>query len=242
MSLILKTLMNSVAQWKDVSPYAKHMDQPTAARQPTIHTTSPWGPSQYKFDGAADPNADSFYVLDTWFRLIDAVPVTAGTLMVWFTPDIFTTEMFLAGASVAAADDDEFWLGMDGTVANDPLEVVLRVNGITTYQGRFAASLTNADKNFAAITSDGTTIRAYFNGDPVALTDIVGANTGQWFASATQSNIFCVGALSRAVQTFPFNGKMALAVMYDNPKPAGEIKRIWESGYTLHGPRYLPKE
>jgi hypothetical protein len=242
MSLILKTMVDSVAQWKDVSPYAKSLAQATAGNQPTIHTTSPWGPPQYDFDGAADPNSDHFFLADTWFRSIDALPVTVGSLLVWFTPDVFTTEMFLAGSCTNGADSGEFWLGMDGTVANDPMEIVLRVAGVNTYQGRFAASLTNADKNFAAITSDGSVLRAYFNGDPAAITDIVGANAGQWFASAVAATAFCAGALRRATQVLPFNGKMPLVVMYNSVQPGGEIKKVWESGYTMHGPRYLPKE
>jgi len=242
MSLILKTLVDSAAQWKDVSPYAKNMVQATAGNRPTIYTTSPWGPNQYNFDGVADPNSDYMSIADTWFRSIGALPVTVGTLMVFFTPDTFTTEMFLVGSYTGGADTDEFWLGMDGTVANDPMEIVLRVAGVTTYQGRFAALLTNIDKNFVAITSDGAVLRAYFNGNEVTLTDIVGANAGQWFASAVAATHFGVGACRRATLVNPYDGSMALAVMYDTCQVGGEIKRVWNSGYNVAGPRYLPKE
>jgi hypothetical protein len=241
MALILKTLLDSEAQWKDTSPYAKSLTQATVASQPVIHTTSPWGPPQYYFNGLPLVG-QHFYLADTWFRLIDATPITVGTLLVFFTSDDFTAEQCLLGSCTDGATTDEFWLGFDGTIANDPMEIVLNVGGVLTYQGRFAASLTNADKNFAAITSDGTTLRAYFNGNPAAITDIVGANAGQWFASAVAATTFCAGAVRRAALALPLNGKMVFAAMYNTCKTGGEIKRIWESGYTQHGPRYLPKE
>jgi len=243
MALILKSLVDSVAQWKDVSPYNKSLVAPAnVLNQPAIYSTSPWGTQQYNFTGLADPVTQYMNIADTWFRTIGGVPVTAGTLMVWFTPDTFTTEMFLAGSYTGGADTDEFWLGMDGTVANDPMEIVLRVAGVTTYRGRFAAALTNLDKNCAAITSDGTTLRAYFNGNPVAITDVVGANAGQWFASAAAATHFGVATTARVTTLLPYDGQMALVVMYNTCQPGGEIKRTWEAGYGVAGPRYLPKD
>jgi hypothetical protein len=181
---------------------------------------------EYDFDGAAAPNSDHLFT--TNFTEIKA---TIGTMILWFSPDTFTTDQALVWSGVNGATDDEFYLVFEGTVANDPLSIVLMDAGVVTYQGRFAASLINSQQNCVAIYSDGTALRAQVNGQISAITDIVGANAGQWFASATSSNRLAVGAAMRAALALPYDGKMQKLYFDAAAMTTGEIAKAARLGY-----------
>lgn len=123
---------------------------------------------------------------------------TQGLVSIFGKPVNITSTMVLVSSSVDGSFDDEFAVNFQGSVAGDPMRVNVVVNGAVTNQfdaGAFGS--TSVFHGFAA-NSEGSLIRMYDNGLPQTITTNIGSNSGQWYASTTDSDFLAVGAVKRA--------------------------------------------
>jgi hypothetical protein len=215
---------------EDLSVYASNLSQETVANQAVVITPGHYGCPDLAFDGAAAPNSDYSYS-----DVVAHLKTAQGSVSFAFSPDDFANEQAILGMAVDGATDDEFWIGLDGSIAGDPMQIVLLSDGVVTYRGRFGANALGSQSNFVTVGSDGSTLIAAVNGEAQTITDIVGANAGQWFASATDADRLFVGAIPRAALELPFSGKITLALAYNRSVALLEHQQMWQSRITMSG-------
>jgi len=196
--------------------------QPTVANQPVILTPGGWNTSDYDFSGSAP----SDYLLSR-----QAIPVKTdqGSLLMWFGVDSFAAGQTLIWLGESGLTQDEFVLYFEGTVAGDPMSIYHFVNGAISWQGSFASNVIVPNNNFIAITSDAVATRAYHNGEEQVVADSIGANSGQWFGSATDANALAIAALARAAVQGPLNGTIAKVIIRDDVLSPIQIAKMAQS-------------
>lgn len=213
----------------------KGLFQPTAANQPTI----PPGQPVYSFDGAASPNSDYFLTFQNY-----PVLTQSGTLVCWVNlRETAANYNTLIGTGIynSAAANDEFFLSMAGSVASDPFEILYYLGGALQWWGRFGTTVPMA--YMVGLTSDGSLVRTYINGNLMATTDVLGANAGQWFGDAPNANYLIAGIRHRSTglqQQFKGDGSKYL--FYDRALTQLEIQKIQYNGLNASGqPRWYPR-
>jgi hypothetical protein len=113
---------------------------------------------------------------------------TEGSISFWVKLDALNADAGLFSASVDGVTDDEFYLQY---AADTTMQIVLNIDGVNSMVlGTAAGTIPNTTAyHHIVITSNGSTIKLYINNVEKTLTATTGANSGQWFASATQANI-----------------------------------------------------
>jgi len=207
--------------------------QPTAADQPNIIAPGTWNTPDYNFILAEDDHLLSFqsYPLKT----------SAGSLMIAFVPDDFTNQQTLFGmAEYGNAVWQSLGVQIRGDIANDPIELLGYTVGAADL--RLSIPFGAARLGVPSIlwfTSDGTTVRAYLDGREQVVTPVLGANTGQWFASYPLCNVACVGAMVRDAIAEEFDGRSSVIQAYDRQVAYVDIQRQWQQGWGERGPRLI---
>ena len=179
-------------------------------------------PPQYDFDGAASPNADHLATFQ-----VQPLKTTQGTIILALSPEDFAAVQAPLSLNVEGAVDDEFEILIRGDVANAPHELDLLLGGALSWRARTPANLLNPNLNILGFTSDGPTVRSFFNGEEIVLATLAGANTGQWFASAIDANVFVLGCRRQAVQANPYDGSQQFYIQYDRPLSPDTIAKIY---------------
>ena len=209
--------------------------QPLANNRALI-TPSLYGPPQYDFDGAADPNTDHFLTFQ-----VTPLKTNQGTAIIWFSPENFAAFGVLFDMTEnGVAINDSYRLPFRGDGVGDPMDIIDTQGGANSWIGRTAGNLINPELNMVAIRSDGATTRMNINGVDVALANIVGANTGTWFSAATDANAFVMGVARNAVLGGGFRGPIQKLLIYDRPLSPDTIARIQRRGWAQYGPRWYP--
>ena len=207
--------------------------QATAGNQPSIAAS---GSPEYSFTWAASRNLFTYQIVP--FK------TAAGTVIACYKPEDFANECAIMGVSQdGAAVPDDLMIETRGDIALDPLELMGDSGGVTNLRLQHALGAVNGlARHCSAWTSDGTTVRAYFDGKLQTLLIPVGANTGQWFASYPLSTVFVVGAKRNAAITSGFGGKGIKYLVYDREVTGVEIAQMNSRGYTADGsPRWYPQ-
>lgn len=207
--------------------------QATAGNQPPI--TNSGGP-EYGFTWAASRNLFTYQIVP--FK------TTTGTIIACYKPEDFANECAIMGVSQdGAAVPDDLMIETRGDIALDPLELMGDSGGVTNFRLQHALGAVNGyARHCSAWTSDGTLVRAYFDGKLQTLLTPVGANTGQWFASYPLSTVFVVGAKRNAAVTSGFGGKGVKFLAYDREVVGVELAQMNARGYKADGsPRWYPQ-
>ncbi len=154
---------------------------------------------------------------------------TQGTIECLVKLDTLTTQQHLLGVCVSGATDDEYLLWFRGDSVKE-LQVAYILNAELPWTALTAANAIN-DNNWhhLALTSNASTVILYLDGSPITLTDAVGTNSGQWLASATQANVFSMGALLRATPILYFDGMLDEVRYSDDDRTADWIKLTYYS-------------
>lgn len=209
--------------------------QPPVVNQPGIIANGMFGGPVYNLDGAAHPNSDHLYTYQ-----VEPLKTTSGTLIMGFTHDDLTVDSTLFSLSTDGVDADEFQMRLAGTEANDPLCIFQRTAGIATWRANFPGGLISGPFNIFAITSNGVITRGFFNLNEIILTDLIGANAGQWFGLSNNADVFSIGVRRIVVLDRPFNGRVWFLKIYDEPLSPLQLQQIINKKITPQGPRWYP--
>jgi len=207
------------------------LTQFTAGHQPPITSPQP----EYGFTWAANRNLFTYQIVP--FK------TATGTIIACYKPEDFTNEGSIAGVCQEGSfTPDDLTLETRGDIANDPLELIGSSGGVTNLRLQHALGAVNGlARHCSAWTSDGTLVRAYFDGKLQTVAVPVGANTGQWFASYPLSTVFVVGARRDAAVGSGFGGKLSKFLAYDREVTGVELAQMASRGYNADGtPRWMP--
>lgn len=191
--------------------------------QPLIHTPGKIGNAEYDFDGAASPNSDHLFTPN----MLD-IKSLQGTVLFWFQLDSLVNTAFF-GMSTDGATDDEFLLY--ATIGGGlKFQIYYVMGGAVSFQGNTpVGSIAIRTSYVVAFRSDGSTISLRVNNENIAIANIVGVNSGQWFGDATNANVFFVGARRRAVTDSPINGQVPKIIVRNDYLSDIEIDRLAQS-------------
>jgi len=222
----LATMPNTLLTLSDAQSFIEinGASQITAGDQPNILPGGMWGRPEYNFVLAEE---DHLFAYQTY-----PLMTTTGSLMVAFTPEDMTNQQNLFGVS---EDGNAVWtsLGIQirGDIANDPIELLGMGGGVTDL--RLSIPFGAARLNVPSIvwfTSDGTTVRGYLDGREQVVTTVLGANTGQWWASYPASTVFNIGAERHALIENEYDGRMTKVLAYDRAVNYLEIQKHFALG------------
>ncbi len=198
--------------------------QPTVAQVPVIQTPGAWGPSEYKFDGAGDNLTTS---------QTSPLKTSQGSLLFWLTINSLAAYQSIISFSregIAFGTSDEMVFDINAT-PNANVIVALRVGGVINFAASFPLGGFMPGQNvFVAVTSDGSTIRGYLDGEEVTLTFSTGANTGQWTDLAVLSDRFSIGAIRRNTVQNSSSASVPKTVLLDEAFSPIQIAKIAQSG------------
>lgn len=203
--------------------------QPTAGNQPNI-VQGPWNCPAYNFNLAQQDHLYTHQVVP--------LKTAAGSLMIAFVPDDMAAQQTLFGLSHEGA---VVWHSLElqtrGDIVNDPIELI----GYTAGAADLRLSVPFGAGRLGVPTilwlrSDGTTVSAVIDGREQVVTPIIGANTGQWFASYPLTNVACIGAMRRDIINEEFDGRIAVVQAFDRCVPLIDIQRQWQAGWGPRGP------
>lgn len=171
---------------------------------------------------------------------------TQGTLMAWVKFGNFTTDqiVFALSQEVVSGYDEYYLLYFRGDLAGDPLQVSVVVNGLTTWGALTNGGLVQSNLWYHfVITSDGIQTRLYLNGVERTLTNDIGTNSGQWFATATDANCFGMGAIIRDAPVAFFTGQIDESAIFNRYLTQAEIERLRKTVICIEeAKRQLRKE
>ncbi|MBW3015450.1 LamG domain-containing protein, partial [Candidatus Woesearchaeota archaeon] len=184
-----------------------------------------------KINGAYSFDGDEDYVTVVSPTFIDQ---QQGTFAAWVKWGGAQTEMTIASVSVTDTTDDEFFFDFrpDSAVAyGNFTDIVHLVNGAIQARLRTPNNVFEINKwhHFVA-TSDGSTVKAYVDGQEVTLTEQIGSNAGQWFGDATDASYFTIGGVKRATLAADWNGSIDEVAVWDRALSAEEILDIYKRG------------
>jgi hypothetical protein len=219
----------SLAQTQSFIEVMSLMQATVGNQVPILNSGCP----EYSFTWADTRNLLTFQV--------NPFKTTTGTIIACYKPEDFANEGAIMGVCQdGAAAPDNLMIETRGDIALDPLELMGSSGGVTNLRLQHALGVANGyARHCSAWTSDGTAIRAYFDGKPQTLLIPVGANTGQWFASYTLSNAFAVGAKLGLPWGSGFGGKGVKFLVYDREVVGWELAKMASSGYRADGtPRW----
>lgn len=155
---------------------------------------------------------------------------TEGAVKFWFKLDANDTDYCVASTSLEGATDDEWLLLYYRGAINNRIQVLLRVNNLTTLELDTGINIvTDTDWHLWLVTSDGSTFRAYLDGSVESLTAVGGTNSGQWMAAATQADVFTMGAVRRATPVLDLAGQTALETVLSANVSAQLAKEIYDA-------------
>lgn len=158
-----------------------------------------------QMDGAItfDGSDDNIYKSSPSF-----IDDTQGTVEAWVKFTDLAQSHAVVNVNVEGASDDEYlFMYYRGSGENYVIRIYLGINGTTTMYAKTRDNIiTTTDWHYWVVTSDGSTLRAYLDGQEETLTFTTGSNTGQWFDDATDADVFTLGALRRAAISIPFEG------------------------------------
>lgn len=206
--------------------------QPTVADQPSIPSPpGTWGTPDYNFVRAEDDHLNTFQT--------QPLKTQAGSLMLAFVPrNVADQQMLFCLSTEGDANGDVLGLALRGDVANDPFEWSGRTGGAADLELRFPSLGLNIP-HVVWITSDGTTLRAYVNGQEQVVTAVTGANTGQWFADYASTTVAVAGAIREAVVAEEADMMTPVLMAYDREVSYLDIQRQWAAGWGPRGPRLI---
>ncbi|MAG45130.1 hypothetical protein CL633_04570 [bacterium] len=180
------------------------------------------GYNQYRSSLDFDGSADIIKVSSPSF-----IDDTQGTVSAWIRSDQAGTENQVWGVNVDGATDDEFFITFRPD-SSDEIQINLLVNGGTSMALDTDNNiLTDKLWHHCVVLSDGSTIKMYLDGVEVNLNVLQGANSGQWLGSATQADVFTIGAISRAAISKQWNGGIQDVMVYDRALTVLEIDLLY---------------
>ena len=201
--------------------------------QPTITVPGTWGTPDYYFLSAHD---DHLYNAN-----VDPLSTEVGSLLLAFVPkDDANQQTVFCLSEDGNANGEVLGLQFRGDVAGDPLEWNGRTGGATNLELRFPSAGVRVP-HVVWLTSDGSTLRAYVNGQEQTVTANTGANTGQWFADYPDVDAVVAGAIRRAAVEEEMDMLMPVLVAYDRQVSYLDIQKQYQMGFGLRGPRWLPE-
>jgi len=154
---------------------------------------------------------------------------TEGAVSMWVKIDNLDTEQIIWSLSKDGSTDDELYMDFRGD-SNNIIIITLLVNGVVTLTLSTANNaIADSNLHHIVLTSDGSTIKLYIDNVEKTLTESTGTNSGQWFASATDANIFSVGALKEAAVGFFLNGDVDEVRVYSAGLIASEVYALYKN-------------
>jgi len=229
-------LAMSQAQVQSLASEIRGLFQPTVANQPNdIKAPGMWDMPDYEFIAANNEHLCSFQYRPLF--------TAEGTLLINFTPHDLTNQQELFGLTEeGAANEDELMVQIRGDLVGDPIELHGVIGGGVDLRLQIPFGGAPNVPVQLGISSDGSTVRAVLNGIEQVVTPIVGANTGQWFASYPNVNVVCLGDTRSAAGAYnPFDGYVQSVIGYDRGMSVLEMQQVHSSGFGPGGPRWLPK-
>lgn len=225
----------TLGEAQDLLIECRGLFQPTAANQPDILVPGTWGKPDYRFAMANNDHLYSF----------QATPLKTeeGTVLIDFVPQDMANEQLLYGITEeGSALEDELIIALRGDIVGDAIELMRRTDGATDLRLSipFGAGRLNVPSR-VAFTSDGTTVRGFLDGEEQVVSAVVGANTGQWFDSAEDADVVCVGKLRSAAAIGDLSGLVSEIVVYDRALAPIEIQQWVASGKGPRGARRMPE-
>jgi len=168
------------------------------------------------FDGADD------YVEVTAPGFLDD---SEGSVVAWFKLDDpnIDAPLVITSASVDGNLDDEFLVQWQGN-AEDVVRVAVIENGTVTMRLDGDTVVDDTGWHQVVVTSDGASINLYVDGVLQTLTETTGANTGQWFDDATDTDTFTIGGVMRSSLQGDFSGDIDEVRVYDQVLTLADIK------------------
>lgn len=149
---------------------------------------------------------------------------TVGTIMLWANIDEFDDDFMMASIDndTNSSQDEIFFFYFRGDNDNR-MQVVWRNTADDVSIRTNVNEITAVGWHTITLTSDATTIKYFTDAVESTLNIVSGSNNGQWFNTATTSDIFRTGALLRGGSGLsPYDGKIAHAVIWDVELSANE--------------------
>jgi len=191
-------------------------------------------PPKYSFDWANSRHLLTYQ--------IQPFLTAAGSIVVFYEAEDFVNEGAILGTYQEGVFGDGLAFETRGDIVNDPIELIGSSGGVTVLRLQHPFGPVNGfGRHCSVMTSDWTTVSGYLDGNLQTLTQVVGANTGQWFASYPLSTVFAVGARIDFAVASGFGGKGIKILVYDRALTQIEIQRICSRGFGPSGPRWYPE-
>ena len=184
-----------------------------------------------KFGSALDFDGTGDYVEKSNPSFKDA---TRGSISLWFrlgNVGDASSEVLLSLSNAGSADD-EFTIQWIGGVS-DFIRLYMTLNGTAVLRLETSGTITDSNWHHYAITSDGSTVKAYIDGSIQILTETIGSNTGQWFADATDADTLSMGIVQRNVNLGDFTGQIDHTMFYNRALSASEIALLYQEPFRM---------
>jgi hypothetical protein len=190
---------------------------------PTFGTTYGAVNTGVRFGGAGYLNKNV-----SGFRASD----TTGTISAWVRSAAMTTgTIHILGSGRTSETGRYFLLG----IGSGKVGVYSR-DGTTAIVIDTAAVLSNDVWYHIVMTSDGSTLRCYIDGQLTALNNTTGTNTGQWFSYVALRDNVTIGALVRSSTAYTTaNTDVDEVRYYNRALSADEIKQLYRMGALPKG-------
>lgn len=217
---------DSVGRWKDESGNSIHLDQATAADQPTYQTDELInGSPTVKFDGSSDylKNATGNIWSDD----------SAGTVAIIFKTNsayAVSSSFTIMGSCDEATTNYRWYIRAPYSDTIDYAAILQKEND-TTDAVRGGTSLGTSTVYALIVDSSGTAFTIWLNGGSESLTVQGGANNGDWFADVTNRDNLTVGALERTAVA-EFWGTNILEIIVYNSQLTGSDRTNLENYLT----------
>jgi len=157
-----------------------------------------------------------------------------GSITIWFSLGSLVTGLIVASVSKDGATDDEFYIYFRGDL-NNHIQITNLINGAVSWAANTSINMiTDTNWHFIVLASNSSIVKIYVDGQEKTLTDATGTNSGQWFADATDADIFTIGGLSRASLVVPFNGSIADVMIFNRSLLAQEVQQLYLYGLHIH--------
>jgi len=151
---------------------------------------------------------------------------TQGTVEIWVQFTDLTQSHCPISISVDGGQDDELlFMYYRGSDDDEKIHIYFAIDGVSSWVAATAAdAITDTGWHHWVVTSDGSTVRAYLDTIEKTLTTSKGTNSGQWMASATDADVFTVGALRRATPVIDTKGNIGEVRVYNRALTPQEIQ------------------
>ena len=163
---------------------------------------------------------------------------TQGAFSMWFRVDDTNASMVLGSVSgFGVPKDDELVFSYRGD-ADQQIQVVLTVNNATVWLATSAVGWvpdTNVWHNVVC-TSDGSTFKVYLDAVFTSLTDNIGSNSGYWWGSATDADIFTLPGLWRNADIVTgFDGDYDEVRFFDAGLTPAQVTNLYQAYTNIFG-------